>query len=125
MYMGSVRLSPINTHHPIDLNGGYNKQVQTVVETAEFQKQAKAVWNDAEREAFIDWIAANPDAGDVIPGADGARKVRWSRAGMGKRGGVRVIYFHLTDEEIVLLVMVYAKALQTKVKPKDIKRGKS
>jgi hypothetical protein len=75
--------------------------VLTVVETAEFQKQAKAVWNDAEREAFIDWI----------------------RAGMGKRGGVRVIYFHLTDEEIVLLVMVYAKAVRTNVKPKDIKRG--
>src|SRR5271170_5871113 len=102
---------------------GYNKSVRTVVETAEFQKQAKAVWNDEEREAFIDWISANPDAGDVIPGADGARKVRWSRSGMGKRGGVRVIYFHLTAEEIVLLVMVYAKAAQENVKPKDIKRG--
>jgi hypothetical protein len=64
-----------------------------VVETAEFEKQAKAVWSDAEREAFVDWIAANPGAGDVIPGADGARKVRWSHAGKGKRGGVRVIYF--------------------------------
>ena len=61
--------------------------MHTVVETAEFQKQAKAVWSDA----FIDWIAANPGAGDVIPGADGARKVRWGRAGKGKRGGVRVI----------------------------------
>lgn len=35
--------------------------MHTVVETAEFQKQAKAVWSDAEREAFIDWIAANPE----------------------------------------------------------------
>jgi uncharacterized protein (DUF4415 family) len=39
--------------------------MNTVVETAEFQKQAKTIWSDAEREAFIDWIAANPDAGDV------------------------------------------------------------
>ena len=38
-------------------------------------------------------------------------------------GGVRVIYFHLTDDEIVLLVMVYAEAVQANVKPKDIKRG--
>ena len=97
--------------------------MRTVVETAEFQKQATAVWSDKEREAFIDWISANPNAGDVIPGTDGARKVRWSRSGMGKRGGVRVIYFHLTAEEIVLLVMVYAKAAQANVKPKDIKRG--
>jgi hypothetical protein len=53
----------------------------------------------------------------------GARKVRWSGAGMGKRGGVRVIYFHLTYDQIVLLVMVYAKAVQANVKPKDIKRS--
>lgn len=49
--------------------------------------------------------------------------MRWGRAGKGKRGGVRVIYFHLTDDEIVLLVMVYAKAVQANVRPKDIKRG--
>jgi hypothetical protein len=53
--------------------------MHTVVETAEFQKQAKAVWSDAEREAFIDWIAANPGAGDVIPGADGARTLQTTR----------------------------------------------
>jgi mRNA-degrading endonuclease RelE of RelBE toxin-antitoxin system len=53
----------------------------------------------------------------------GHARWRWGRAGKGKRGGVRVIYFHLTDDEIVLLVMVYAKAVQANVKPKDIKRG--
>nr|WP_073110347.1 DNA-binding protein [Pollutimonas bauzanensis] len=76
-----------------------------------------------ERFAFISWIAEHPDAGDVIPGADGARKVRWSRSGMGKRGGARVIYFHLVDDEIVLLVMIYTKATRTNVKAKDIKRS--
>jgi mRNA-degrading endonuclease RelE of RelBE toxin-antitoxin system len=97
--------------------------MHTVVETAEFQKQAKAVWSNSEREAFIDWIAENPDAGDVIPGADGARKVRWGRKGVGKRGGVRVIYFHLADNEIVLLVMMYSKAVRSNVKAQEIKRG--
>ena len=96
--------------------------MRTVVETAEFQKQARTVWNEAERIAFIDWIAINPDAGDVIPGADGARKVRWGRAGKGKRGGVRVIYFHLFEDQIVLLVMVYSKSVLDNVKPGDIKR---
>lgn len=38
-------------------------------------------------QAFITWLAANPLAGDVIPGCGGLRKVRWSRGGMGKRGG--------------------------------------
>lgn len=97
--------------------------MRTVVETPTFQKQADAVWSAEEREAFIDCIAADPDAGNVIPGADGARKVRWARPGMGKRGGARVIYFHLVGDEVVLLVMVYAKVERSTVKPKDIKRS--
>ena len=97
--------------------------MRTVIETPTFQKQADAIWTTQEREAFIDFIAENPDAGDVIPGADGARKVRWQRQGTGKRGGARVIYFHLVGDELVLLVMVYAKAERTTVKPKDLQRS--
>ncbi len=97
--------------------------MRTVIETPEFIKQASTVWSTDEHNAFIDFIASTPDAGDVIPGADGARKVRWSRSGMGKRGGARVIYFHMVDDEIVLLVMVYAKAERENVKPKSIKRS--
>jgi mRNA-degrading endonuclease RelE of RelBE toxin-antitoxin system len=96
--------------------------VRTVIETPTFQKQAERVWSDVERLEFISWIAANPDAGDVIPGADGARKVRWKRTGTGKSGGVRVIYFNLSDEEIVLLVAVYAKAERENMLPKDIRK---
>lgn len=101
----------------------HNQFVRTVIETPTFQKQAAALWSLDERHSFIDFIARNPDAGDVIPGADGARKVRWARPGMGKRGGVRVIYFHLSGDEVVLLVMAYAKAERANVAPKDIKRG--
>lgn len=48
--------------------------VRTVVETPTFQKQAEKLWTQEERLEFIDWIATNPLAGVVIPGADGARK---------------------------------------------------
>jgi len=41
--------------------------MRTVVETSTFQKQADKLWSEDERLAFIDWIAANPLAGDVIP----------------------------------------------------------
>ena len=44
--------------------------MRTVIETPTFQKQAEKLWAEDERLAFIDWIAANPLAGDVIPGAD-------------------------------------------------------
>ena len=72
--------------------------------------------------AFIDWIAENPLAGDVIPGADGARKVRWSRSGSGKPSGARVIYFNLTEQEVVLLIVAYAKADRDNMLPADIKK---
>ena len=82
----------------------------TVIETALFVRYAKEIWSDEEREAFVGWIAENPVAGDVIPGTDGLRKVRWSRAGMGKQGGARTIYFLRSTEGEIVLLMAYAKA---------------
>jgi hypothetical protein len=96
--------------------------MRTVIETSTFQKIAAKLWTDEERVAFIDWIAVNPLAGDVIPGADGARKVRWSCAGSGKSGGARVIYFNLTEDEIVLLVTIYAKAERANISPAEISK---
>ncbi len=82
----------------------------TVIETPLFLHYAAQVWSDDEREAFVDWISVNSEVGDVIPGAGGLRKVRWSRAGMGKRGGARVIYFTRLAQGDLALVVVYAKA---------------
>lgn len=87
----------------------YSGAAQTVAETTVFQRYAADVWSDAERIEFINWIAVNPTAGDVIPGSGGCRKVRWASSGRGKRGGARVIYFNATDQTIWLLI-VYAKA---------------
>ena len=82
----------------------------TVIETPIFRRYAAEVWEDEAREAFIDWIANHPRAGPVIPGTDGLRKVRWSRAGMGKRGGARVIYFVRNSDSEIVLLLVYSKA---------------
>ncbi len=83
-----------------------------VAETPLFVRQAERIWSEAEREAFVDFIARNPEAGDLIPEMGGVRKVRWSRAGSGKRGGTRVIYFFLDRGRPIYLLMVYAKARQ-------------
>lgn len=82
----------------------------TIVETPTFMRCAADVWNDGELMEFKLWLAANPLAGDVIPGAGGLRKVRWSRAGMGKRGGARVVYFNQLSAGVIALLMVYTKA---------------
>ncbi|WP_293474532.1 type II toxin-antitoxin system RelE/ParE family toxin [Phenylobacterium sp.] len=93
----------------------------TVCETKLFMRQAEAVWGDEERETFINFIAANPEAGDVIPDTGGVRKVRWSRPGSGKRGGVRVVYFYFDAERPLFLLMVYAKAQQEDLSPEGKK----
>jgi len=50
-----------------------------------------------------------PEAGDLIPGARGLRKLRWSLTGRGKQGGARVIYYWLASDERIYLVHAYAK----------------
>lgn len=97
----------------------------TVVETSTFQKQVAGLWTESQRLDFIAWIASHPEAGDVIPGAEGARKVRWNMPGKGKQGGARVIYFNLHADQIVLLIAVYAKAYKSNISPKDIERKPS
>jgi len=83
--------------------------VRTVAETPIFQRYAAEVWSEAERNQFISFIAANPEAGDLIRGSGGCRKVRWSTAGKGKSGGARVIYFN-SEEGTIWLLIVYKKA---------------
>jgi hypothetical protein len=83
--------------------------MRTVAETPIFIRYASEIWSEAERQDFITFIAANPDAGAVIRGTGGCRKVRWSRAGTGKRGGARVIYF-VTVDEVVWLLIAHTKA---------------
>jgi mRNA-degrading endonuclease RelE of RelBE toxin-antitoxin system len=83
--------------------------LMTVAETGPFIRQAAKLWTEDDRNAFVDFIAANPDAGDVIPDTGGLRKVRWSRAGVGKRGGVRIIYFYHDDSMPLYLLLIYAK----------------
>ena len=83
--------------------------MRTVAETPIFQRYATEVWSTSEREQFISFIAANPEAGDLIRGSGGCRKVRWSTSGQGKSGGARVIYFN-ADNATIWLLIVYKKA---------------
>jgi len=94
----------------------------TVAETQLFIRQAADVWTDADRNAFVDFIAANPEEGDVIPGTGGVRKLRWGRRGSGKRGGARIVYFYHDDAMPLYLLMVYAKSQQEDLTPDEKRR---
>ena len=65
----------------------------------------KEVWSEGERDEFVLYIAGDPEAGAVIPDMGGVRKLRWGRAGSGKRGGVRVIYFYHDPDQPLYLLM--------------------
>ena len=82
-------------------------KLQTVVELPEFQRRAKAVMSDSEREAAIVWIAGNPDAGVSLGG--GLRKVRIPREGGGQSGGFRTIYVFGGSHMPIFLITVFAK----------------
>ncbi len=83
--------------------------LQTVVEMPEFVAGAKRVLSDTERAELIDFLAANPTAGDLMVGTGGARKLRWGAKGKGKRGGARTITYFGGPELPVFLMAVFAK----------------
>lgn len=58
-------------------------------------------------------LLRDPAAGDVIPGVEGARKLRVALDGRGKRGGARVIYFYRDTRGAIFLLALYPKNKQT------------
>lgn len=97
----------------------------TVVETEPYLAEAVKIMDDAERAEVVDLIAADPQAGDMIQGAGGLRKVRIPLKGRGKRGGGRVITFFHDVDMPVFLIAVYAKNVQADLDPKQRKAAKA
>jgi hypothetical protein len=83
----------------------------TVAEVDPFEATArKAGMTETERGALVDFLARNPEAGAVIRGTGGLRKLRWARPGTGKSGGYRAICYFLDRQTPIFLLAVYAKA---------------
>lgn len=84
--------------------------LQVVIEMPEFIRRASRCMNDDVRINFINYIAANPEAGKIMTGTGGARKIRWaSDDHSGKSGGVRVVYYHHNSSVPIFLFTVYPK----------------
>jgi mRNA-degrading endonuclease RelE of RelBE toxin-antitoxin system len=83
--------------------------VLTFIETKLFTRLVQNYFTDDEYAALQNSIVANPEAGDVIRGSGGVRKLRWGLAGRGKRGGVRVIYYLQLQQGQVWMLTLYAK----------------
>ena len=100
--------------------------MQTIVETPAYLSDARGLGlTEAERDFIVAWIAANPDAGDVIQGTGGARKVRFAGKGKGKSGGYRVITFYAGTRMPTFPLNVFAKNEKTALTPKERKTLKN
>jgi mRNA-degrading endonuclease RelE of RelBE toxin-antitoxin system len=84
-------------------------ELLTFVETKLFTSLVGGYLSDDEYGALQLSIAANPEAGEVVRGSGGVRKLRWSGSGRGKRGGIRVIYYLRTTRGEVWMLTLYAK----------------
>ena len=85
----------------------------TVLQLPKFKAEAKELLGTDGIEAVAVYLIDHPDAGDVIPGAGGARKLRWPAKGRGKRGGARIIYVYVLIAARVYLLRCYAKSIKT------------
>jgi len=81
----------------------------TVVETPEFLAATRKLLSSEQQALLIDFLAANPTAGHIIPGTGGVRKMRWALEGRGKRGGARIIYFFHDADMPLFALTAFAK----------------
>ena len=85
----------------------------TVAEVDPFDATARrAGLSETERIALVEFLAQNSEAGDLIPGTGGLRKLRWAKPGKGKSGGYRAIYYYFSEDVPIYLLAIYAKNQQ-------------
>ena len=84
-------------------------RVLTFVESKLFTSLVHEYLSDDEYAALQQALTDNPEAGDVIRGSGGVRKIRWGIAGRGKRGGIRVIYYLRSRQGEIWMLTLYAK----------------
>ena len=74
-----------------------------------FTRLADEQLADDELSRLQGYLNEDPEAGAIIRGSGGVRKLRWAAAGRGKRGGLRIIYYLRSKQGEIWLLTLYAK----------------
>lgn len=94
-----------------------------IIESPIFTRLLGEYLSDDEYARLQLHLVNHPDAGVLIPQSGGVRKLRWALQGMGKRGGIRVIYY-VRDRDFIWLLTLYAKAEESTIPGYVLKRIK-
>jgi mRNA-degrading endonuclease RelE of RelBE toxin-antitoxin system len=92
-----------------------------IIETPVFTKRVLDALTDDEYRELQQFIAEHPEAGSIIPGSHGLRKLRWTMSGKGKRGGTRIIYYWLRPRDTILMLFVFRKNEQSDLTKDQLK----
>ena len=88
-------------------------ELVTVVEVESFIRDTSGLLSEDEKDELKFYLATNPDAGVIIQGSGGVRKLRWAASGRGKRGGGRVIYLFDDFDAPLYLFKFFTKAAKS------------
>lgn len=91
------------------------------VETSVFTRELHGLMMDDDYRALQSALLLRPEAGALIPGGGGLRKVRWGLPGTGKRGGLRLIYYWQKGEDSIYMLLVYRKSRQEDLTPQQLR----
>ena len=89
------------------------------IETPIFTADVRALLGDDDYAALQQHLVVQPNAGAVIAGTGGLRKIRWTIAGRGKRGGTRVIYYHVVAQAQIRMILIYRKGIKDDLTPRE------
>lgn len=99
----------------------YNKKRTLVfIETKLFTQLVKEYLSDEEYGNLQQYIMKNPEVGKIIRGSGGVRKIRWTREGIGKSGGVRTIYYWAKTRDQIYMLTMYSKSEKENIDKKTL-----
>jgi mRNA-degrading endonuclease RelE of RelBE toxin-antitoxin system len=93
-----------------------------IIETPIFTRLIQELIPEEEYRLFQLHLVNKPEAGKIIAGSGGLRKLRWSAGGHGKSGGIRVIYYWVVSHETILLLYAYPKSRQDDLTPEQLQQ---
>jgi len=83
--------------------------IMIFIETSLFTRLLPNYLSDDEYRSLQWHLLEHPEAGNIVRGSGGVRKIRWSQEGKGKKGGVRVVYYWKKSAHEIWLLTIYSK----------------